>query len=116
MALGLYEPDVAWFIYRLLRPGDVFYDIGANAGYFSLIAAKVIGSSGQVIAFDPVPKNAMTVREQVGLNGLGSRCRVESLAISDTDGAATFLVTRRNPMLTWQMCGHPTWSIGIEER
>ena len=40
MTLGIYEPEVAKLIQKSLRPGDVFYDIGAHAGYFTLIAAK----------------------------------------------------------------------------
>lgn len=55
MAMGMYEPHVAWFIHDQLKPGDIFYDIGANAGYFTLVAAKAVGPEGRVIAFDPVP-------------------------------------------------------------
>jgi len=42
MAMGMYEPHVTWFIYDQLKPGDIFYDIGANAGYFTLVAAKAV--------------------------------------------------------------------------
>lgn len=96
MAFGLYEPDVAQLIHRSLHSGDVFYDIGANAGYFTLIAAKAVGPVGKVIAFDPVPKNTSTIQEQIDINVLQDVCCVEPLAICDADGTAAFLIPRRN--------------------
>jgi FkbM family methyltransferase len=96
MAFGLYEPEVASFIHHSLCSGDVFYDIGANARYFTLLAAKVVGPTGKVIAFDPVPKNVATVQEQIDLNKLYGICSVEPLAIADTDGTASVLIPRRN--------------------
>lgn len=95
MAMGMYEPHVAWFIHDQLKPGDVFYDIGANAGYFTLVAARAVGYQGRVIAFDPVPQNARTIQEQIDLNNLGTYCQVEPLAISDTSGVASFVLTKR---------------------
>ena len=47
MALGLYEPEVARFIDEKLGPGDVFYDVGENAGYFTLVAARAVGLNGE---------------------------------------------------------------------
>ncbi len=46
MAMGLYEPHVAQLIGEILQPGDVFYDVGANAGYFTLVAAQKVGATG----------------------------------------------------------------------
>jgi len=96
MAMGMYEPHVAKLIYEQLKPGDVFYDIGANAGYFTLVGAKAVGARGKVIAFDPNPFNVKTVREQVALNKLDSTCQVEPLAIAGEDGTFKFVVTDVN--------------------
>jgi len=96
MSLGLYEPDVARLIYKSLCAGDVFFGIGANAGYFTLIAAKAVGATGQVIAFEPVSKNIKTITEQIALNGLEAKCRVEPFAISDCDGKASIVIPERN--------------------
>lgn len=96
MAMGLYEPHVANLIVSLISPGDVFYDIGANAGYYSLIASKAVGPAGRVIAFDPVPKNAETVKEQIALNGFKERCQVERLAVSGTPGSFSFVIDEVN--------------------
>lgn len=92
MTIGCYEPEVADLITQRLSPGDVFYDIGASAGYFTLLAARAVGPEGHVAAFDPLPANAETIRDQVRLNGFESRCRVEELAVERDTGEASFLV------------------------
>lgn len=96
MPLGLYEPQVARLIATSLQPGDIFFDIGANAGYFTLIAARAVEETGHVTAFEPVPHNARTIRTQIELNGLQSICRVEEIAIADQTGQAPLQVPARN--------------------
>ena len=49
----LFEPELGWFLLRVLRPGDVFYDVGANFGFFSLLSAAAVGPEGRVYAFEP---------------------------------------------------------------
>jgi FkbM family methyltransferase len=96
MALGLYEPDTAELIYRSLSPGQVFYDIGGNAGYFTLIAAKAVGRNGRVIAFDPMPKHAATIHEQITINRLQDICCVRQCALAHIEGERPFLIPRRS--------------------
>jgi hypothetical protein len=48
-----YEPAVTDAIATALKPGDVFIDVGANIGYFTVLAAHLVGSGGRVIAFEP---------------------------------------------------------------
>jgi len=67
---GLPEYDDMLFVARILRPGDLFVDVGANIGLYSLLAAKVVGPSGKVIAFEPHPLAAKRLRENAALNGL----------------------------------------------
>lgn len=95
MAMGIYELDAAQFVRDQLNPGDVFYDIGANAGYFTLVGAKAVGPRGRVIAFDPVPQNVRTIREQIHLNGLGAYCRVEPFAVLERSGPAGFILAEQ---------------------
>jgi FkbM family methyltransferase len=52
---GAYETDLTIALIQLLEPGMVFFDIGAHRGYFSLLAARLVGPSGQVHAFEPTP-------------------------------------------------------------
>lgn len=95
MAMGLYEPEVANLIRESLRPGDIFYDIGANAGYFVLVAAESVGGNGKVFAFDPVPMHVAAIQEQITLNKLDTICKVIPLAISDHIGEVDFLLPDR---------------------
>jgi FkbM family methyltransferase len=86
--LGSYELDVQLALQRLLRPGDVFYDVGANAGFFTVLGGRLTGPSGKVFAFEPVLENIKSVQEQIELNGL-SRCEVVPVAVSAHSGPRT---------------------------
>lgn len=96
MALGLYEPEIARLIATVLQPNDTFFDIGANAGYFTLIAARAVQPHGKVTAFEPVPRNAATIRTQIKLNHLQRTCVVEEKAVSNTNGPANLELPIRN--------------------
>ncbi len=52
---GAYEPETSLFILDSMKPGDVFLDIGAHFGYFSLLASKIAGASGKVISIEAMP-------------------------------------------------------------
>jgi FkbM family methyltransferase len=53
-----------------LRPGDVFFDIGAHVGLFSVLMAKAVGARGQVIAFEPETRAHQRLESNIALNGL----------------------------------------------
>ena len=55
---GRYEPQETQLVQRLLRPGMVVVDVGANWGYFTLVCAHLVGPSGRVIALEPHPRLA----------------------------------------------------------
>ena len=57
-ARGIYEQPMQEAVISNLSAGDVFFDVGANIGFFSLIAARRVGPEGHVYAFEPVPRNA----------------------------------------------------------
>ena len=75
-----------------LKPGQNFVDIGANIGYYSIIASKLVGNKGKVIAFEPEPLNFSILKNNIELNhldnitaincGLGSEAGKFSLFIS----------------------------------
>jgi FkbM family methyltransferase len=52
-----YEPEVTNILKNILKSGGVFVDIGANIGYFTLLAAQIVGTSGRVFAFEPNKRN-----------------------------------------------------------
>jgi len=65
-----YEPYVAQEVHRLLRPGDTFIDVGANVGFFTLLAATLVGPQGNVIAFEPNPENCNLLLRSLAQNEL----------------------------------------------
>jgi FkbM family methyltransferase len=73
---------------NLIKEIDHFWDIGANIGYYSLIAAKV-NPNIKVVAFEPAPEPLHFLKRNVSVNKL-SNIRVESLALSDKNGELTF--------------------------
>ncbi len=73
---------------RLLRPGDRVWDVGANIGYYTLIAAGLVGPRGQVVAFEPAAHAWRALRDNVALNPQAP-IRLERLALSDKGGQAT---------------------------
>lgn len=74
---------------QAIRPGDVVYDLGAQAGYHSLYASMLVGPSGQVWAFEPNPVNVQFIRKHIDLNG-ARNIHVMECAVSDADGESTF--------------------------
>jgi FkbM family methyltransferase len=66
--LGTYEREYVTTFSRYVQPGHVVFDIGAQAGYFTLIASRLTGHDGQVVAFEPFPKNLRFIREHCRLN------------------------------------------------
>lgn len=87
MAVGLYELDTARLLRRLLRPGSHFVDGGANLGYFTLLAARWVGRSGRVDAFEPDPANRQRLNAHLRLDRrLAGQVRVHAAALSDRAG------------------------------
>lgn len=86
---GVYEPDVAAFIIREISPNDVFFDIGANCGYFSLLAAA--NGCQSVVAFEPDPLSLKVLRHNLALNSDLARCITShELALSNTEEKRLF--------------------------
>ena len=73
---------------RYLRPGGCFYDVGAHIGFYSLLAARLVGQTGAVIAFEPDTDNAEILRQNAARNGL--QICVVSAAVSNQDGTIRF--------------------------
>jgi FkbM family methyltransferase len=67
---GVYEASLTAIVRGVLSSGDTFVDVGANEGWFTLIAAKRTGPRGRVIAFEPQHRIGSILRENLFLNGL----------------------------------------------
>lgn len=86
IAGGNLESAVQEAMIRHLGRGDVFYDIGANLGFFSLLAAHISGlDEGRVYAFEAAPDNAEAIAVNARLNAIDN-VEVLAVAVSDRDG------------------------------
>ncbi len=79
-----FEANERDFVYRFLKEGDAFVDVGANVGLFSLIAARAVGPDGHVIAFEPSPKICQRLMENVLLNDFTNVQIIQSALSSKT--------------------------------
>jgi FkbM family methyltransferase len=87
--LGTYERQKVVRFAAALRPRMVIYDIGANVGYFTLLAASRVGTNGRVAAFEPLPRNIAFLERHLALN----RCENVTLlraAAADHTGPMRF--------------------------
>lgn len=83
--LGYYNLLLVPFLKTFLRPGMTFIDVGANIGEISLVAAKLVGRSGRVIAFEPIDRIADELQMNVRRNQLG-QISIVRVGLSDTHG------------------------------
>lgn len=88
---GIWEEYETEVLLKLLKPGDVFLDIGANIGYYTVIASVVVGDSGKVFSFEPDPDNFALLESNANLNSLKNACLVNAALSSATSAGALYL-------------------------
>jgi FkbM family methyltransferase len=72
-----------------LKPGNLFFDIGANIGYFTTLGSRLVGPRGGVIAFEPMARNLLYLNRHIVMNKLGN-VSIVAAACSDSHQIATF--------------------------
>lgn len=88
--LGVYELGVQRVLASILWPGAIFYDVGANAGFFSVCAAQSVGTQGTVFAFEPESRCVTVLLDLMSINGIAN-VRVVDSAVSDECGVGWLL-------------------------
>ena len=89
---GDFETREPKFVQRYLRPGMVVFDIGADHGPYSVLAAKCLGEKGRVRSFEPSPRERKYLKQNLSINHCHN-VTVESLALGSRAGRAElFLV------------------------
>jgi FkbM family methyltransferase len=89
---GDVETSVQELLTKVIEPGQVVYDVGANIGFFTIICSRLAGAGGRVYAFEPMPESAATLRHNVALNSLDNTAVVEKAA-SSAPGRAELLIS-----------------------
>jgi len=97
--MGFYEYEKRKIISAEVRPNTVFWDVGANVGFYTLLASKPVGS-GRVFAFEPAPRNLDYLRRHLKLNRLPN-VEVLATAVSNGNGVSFFQIEETGFM------GHP---------
>jgi len=87
--LGTYERAQSKLFGKLIKPDDVLYDIGSACGYYTVLGSRLVGKKGEVLAFEPDPKNAAFTRAHVRINNLSNATVLET-AVGDHVGEACF--------------------------
>jgi FkbM family methyltransferase len=85
--LGTSEPEEQALLESFLPESGIFYDVGANIGFYSTLAAKMVGPGGHVFAFEPFPGSAASCRYNAGINGFHHVSVIEA-AVSSRDASA----------------------------
>lgn len=100
-----YEPDVARLMMRVVAAGDVVVDVGANAGFFSVLLAKLTGPAGHVLSFEPGRNTLSRLKHNIALNTLDNIILVERPAGADA-GPVTFFINNDDSG------GNALWDVG----
>jgi FkbM family methyltransferase len=89
---GLHEFADMAFVMDLLRPGDLFVDVGANVGSYSVLAAGVCGAD--VVAVEADPETNAWLSKNIRANGVDDRVQTHELAVSSASGTVRFTIGR----------------------
>jgi FkbM family methyltransferase len=90
---GIWEPLETKLFEGEIGPGDIVVDVGANVGYYTLLAARSVGPTGKVYAFEPDPEAFALLEENVRLNGLTNVVTIRKALASEAGTMTLF----RNP-------------------
>jgi FkbM family methyltransferase len=115
MLYGGWEPDLHKVMVRYVRAGDVAYDLGANFGIYTTFLAKLVGSTGRVFAFEPLPDIVTELKRNVALNGF-SNVECVTSAVGDQTGSVRFRVGNQlgSGHLESADHMHPTSGVAVE--
>jgi FkbM family methyltransferase len=89
---GYWEIWLTQFFARVVKPDMTVIDVGANFGYYTVLFGDAVGTTGRVIAIEPVPSTAATLRKTIDLNGLTQTTHLVIAAAGDRDDAEVHIV------------------------
>jgi FkbM family methyltransferase len=86
LLLGDLEVPMQEALHRTVAPGSTVFDVGANIGFFSVLAGRLTGPGGRVVGFEPVPDVAQLARAAVARNGMAGHVAIRAQAVGATAG------------------------------
>jgi FkbM family methyltransferase len=122
-ARGEVETTVQSSLVERLRPGMIFYDLGANIGLFTLLGARLVGETGRVFSFEPDPVNAARLRRNIVRNQFENVTIVEA-GVWSSSGEFDFVAAdERSPdrgvgkfiAHDGRPCGTPTRCVSLDD-
>lgn len=91
---GYWEEDTTTVVRRHLHRGMTYLEIGTNVGYYSVLAASLVGTTGRVLGFEANPRMAHLANRSLYLNGFADYAHVTHAAVSDREGTVTLHTSR----------------------
>jgi FkbM family methyltransferase len=110
---GIWEPKTTRYLCDSLGPGGVFLDIGANAGYFSLLASRCVGESGKVLAVEPNPAMAKQLRQNSERNGFANIAIAESACSDSVESRSLYVANASNTGLSSLSRDNLAWTKSV---
>jgi FkbM family methyltransferase len=107
---GGFEIAEVEFMRKLLKPGDIVFDVGANGGLFTVIAAKKVGDSGHVYAFEPGERELELLRHNIEINHL-KNVTVIAAAVGDKIGSTQLAISCDGALNSLRQTDHPKQQI-----
>lgn len=95
VSTGVFEVPLTNYYINTVKPGYTIVDIGANVGYFTLLAAKLVGDQGKVIAYEANAELANYVKDNLAMNWLTEKVSVINKAIYSSDQLLEFKISSR---------------------
>lgn len=100
-----YEPDISSLMMRLVEEDDVVVDVGANAGFFTVLLATLVGPKGRVLSFEPEPNTAERLKNNIAVNAF-ENVTVIAQPASAAPGEVTLFLNSDD------VGGNALWNVG----
>lgn len=109
--LGNYETEHQDILRKNVKHGNIVYDIGAHTGFLTLFSSRLVGDSGRVFAFEPLPENYTLLKEHLKINGVRNVSSYQ-LAISNSN-KTVFFTNNPNSFANTYIQSSPMMNIAI---
>jgi FkbM family methyltransferase len=111
---GTWDPSLTSFIETTLQPGDVFIDVGAHVGYFTLLAASRVGPSGAVLSVEPNPIAMEQLSRNVSRSGLQNVLAAHTACGDSHDPVRLYLHTESNTSMASLSSANATSGVAVD--